>query len=469
MNVIVAGSGTSRTQPRLQSGAIDVVLVSICAGHFTAQAPWADWLDDCLEALLVCEQTVPAVVVRNWRHQNGSPLHIRCVNRHPGSSVLRAVRWSIGRTARRREQRARGRSAQGRCADRPGELLDRALRRAPFGILRVSKGETVMAANHAAVVMLASNPAAIVGAQLSDVLGACEPCEITDLLQLALSGSGGRRRRLRCMHCLAERWLSVRAVRVSSQAAVPVLLVFLDAVSSRRSHAARDLSGLAHDLATLAPSADSPPAVPSGGACVARAAAPVERGMVAHDRALNKNRQPLERSPLDLNRSLSEDVQALWSAVAPGTLLRLDFGADLPPVLGVWSELKQVAVHLVANASAALLGNRGVVTVRTRTVSAAAVPELSLSTDGVPERSHVLFEVTDPGPVVDRGLRQRMLTPLGFATDNPSGVSAAWVERVIRAHGGVLGACSKPGVGTIQRVALPVAPAANPRTPRPHP
>lgn len=113
--------------------------------------------------------------------------------------------------------------------------------------------------------------------------------------------------------------------------------------------------------------------------------------------------------------------------------MRMDLSADLPPVLGVESELREALVNLVFNAVDAL-PNGGLVTLRARMHN---------------ERRLVSIEVTDNGVGMDETTRQRCLEPF-FTTKGEagSGLGLAMVYGVVQRHGGDVDIASAPGKGT---------------------
>jgi nitrogen fixation/metabolism regulation signal transduction histidine kinase len=70
-------------------------------------------------------------------------------------------------------------------------------------------------------------------------------------------------------------------------------------------------------------------------------------------------------------------------------------------------------------------------------------------------------EVRDRGPGIPEGLRGRVLEPYTSTKERGSGLGLAFSRDVVDQHGGELELESRPGGGTVVRVLLPLAPAAD--------
>jgi len=153
--------------------------------------------------------------------------------------------------------------------------------------------------------------------------------------------------------------------------------------------------------------------------------------------------------PVEADNLISHAIalsQSRWKdmALERGDVIEVktELAADLAPILGVESELRDALVNLVFNAVDAL-PNGGVVTIRTKSVSA----ELG----GTP--NHVVIEVADNGVGMDEETRLRCLEPF-FTTkgERGTGLGLASVYGVVQRHGGGLAIESAPGAGTTVRL-----------------
>jgi two-component system NtrC family sensor kinase len=153
-------------------------------------------------------------------------------------------------------------------------------------------------------------------------------------------------------------------------------------------------------------------------------------------------RQPVPVAPL------VSDAMALVSArlVSRNLEARSDVPADLPPVPGDATGLRQVLLNLLSNAIDAT-DPPGLVTVSARVISndGARLPRLELA-------------VQDTGHGMSPDELRRAFEPF-YTTKAPgrgTGLGLVIVDHIVRAHGGHLITDSVPGRGTTMRVQLPL-------------
>ena len=136
------------------------------------------------------------------------------------------------------------------------------------------------------------------------------------------------------------------------------------------------------------------------------------------------------------------------------------------------AELRQVVLNLVTNASDALEGRSGVVSITTglRRLKAEFLAGTYLD-DGLPEGPYGVLEIADTGQGMESETRERMFDPFFSTRSAGRGLGLAAVLGIVRGHRGAIDVESKPGVGTTIRVFLPAistpstAPLAAPKPP----
>ncbi len=139
---------------------------------------------------------------------------------------------------------------------------------------------------------------------------------------------------------------------------------------------------------------------------------------------------PLVQQVLDLTQSRWKDMAQERGVDIE---IRVALADDLPPILGVESELREVLINLVFNAVDAL-PTGGVITIGGRHL----------------ERGDLVqIEICDNGIGMDEPTRQRCLEPF-FTTKGEagSGLGLAMVYGTLQRHGGDLEITSAPGQGT---------------------
>lgn len=110
--------------------------------------------------------------------------------------------------------------------------------------------------------------------------------------------------------------------------------------------------------------------------------------------------------------------------------------------------LHRVVVNLVLNAVQAADGE-GRVTIEVREAQPDELPR------GLPMGRAVLLKVSDDGPGIPEGLKERLFEPFVTGRTGGSGLGLAIVQRAVEAHRGVILVESAPGDGTAFSVVLP--------------
>lgn len=223
--------------------------------------------------------------------------------------------------------------------------------------------------------------------------------------------------------------------------------------------------GIAHDFNNLLvgilghaglAQMDLPPESPARGA--------IERIEMAAQRAADLARQMLAYSgrgrfiiePLDLSALVEEMAHLLEVAISKKVMLRFDLSAGLPAVEADATQIRQVVMNLITNASDALEGMSGVVAVSTGAMEAdrAYLSETYLDED-LQEGYFAYIEVTDTGAGMDRETVAKIFDPFFTTKFAGRGLGLAAVLGIVRGHAGALKVTSTPGKGTTFRVLLP--------------
>jgi PAS domain S-box-containing protein len=153
---------------------------------------------------------------------------------------------------------------------------------------------------------------------------------------------------------------------------------------------------------------------------------------------------------------VTELTRARWSDMpqSRGTVidLRTEISPQLPPILGVESELREALTNLIFNAVDAM-PDGGVLTIRTGVLNT-----------GEHEQQRVILEVIDSGVGMTADTRRRCLE-LFFTTkgERGTGLGLAMVYGIVQRHHGDIEIDSSPGKGT--RVQL-VFKASDPEQPK---
>jgi two-component system cell cycle sensor histidine kinase/response regulator CckA len=148
----------------------------------------------------------------------------------------------------------------------------------------------------------------------------------------------------------------------------------------------------------------------------------------------------LETRNVSLSALVVDTAQLLDAATSKRVRLELDLPDDVPAVLGDVSQLRQVLLNLVTNASEALGDREGHITVRTRGVD-----------------HSVTLSVSDDGRGMDAATRQKMFDPFFSTKGRGRGLGLASVLGIVRSHGGRVDVESATDLGTTVRIVLPAS------------
>jgi PAS domain S-box-containing protein len=174
--------------------------------------------------------------------------------------------------------------------------------------------------------------------------------------------------------------------------------------------------------------------------------------------------------PLDLTRLVQDTAHLLQVSISKKAVLKFDLAAGLPPVLADASQLRQIVMNLVINASEAIGDRSGIIALHTGLVRAdrryLADTQLAHS---LPEGDYVFLEVSDTGCGMTPELKARIFEPFFTTKFTGRGLGLAAVLGIVRGHRGALRVYSEPGKGTTFKLLLPMAPGAAVELPVPSP
>jgi len=161
---------------------------------------------------------------------------------------------------------------------------------------------------------------------------------------------------------------------------------------------------------------------------------------------------------VDLNRLVQEMTQLLSVNISKKAVVRYDLAPVMPLVSADPSQLQQVVMNLVTNASEAIGEDRsGVITIRTGTqvLDEMYLSYLAPSLPTSPGRYAVL-EVTDSGCGMTPEVMDRIFDPFFTTKFTGRGLGLSAMLGILRSHNGSLKIYSEPGRGSTFKVFLPV-------------
>jgi signal transduction histidine kinase/CheY-like chemotaxis protein/HAMP domain-containing protein len=181
---------------------------------------------------------------------------------------------------------------------------------------------------------------------------------------------------------------------------------------------------------------------------------------VSRMREFYRQREPqLALLPVDLNSLVTHVLdltRVRWTDMAQEHGISIDqktqLAEDLPPILGVESEIREALTNLVFNAVDAM-PQGGTLSLRTRTL----VQPQSTPDEAEAGRRLAIVEIADTGVGMDEDTRRRCLEPF-FTTkgERGTGLGLAMVYGTLQRHNADIEIDSIPGQGTCMRLLFPI-------------
>jgi len=159
---------------------------------------------------------------------------------------------------------------------------------------------------------------------------------------------------------------------------------------------------------------------------------------------------------VDLNALVREMAQLLQTVISKRAVLRFELAADLPLVEADATQVRQVVMNLITNASDAIGSDAGAITLRTGVRSASrATRASSYGDDALPDGLYAFIEVEDTGCGMDAETMGRIFDPFFSTKFTGRGLGLAATLGIVRGHQGTIDVASAPTRGTTFTVLLP--------------
>ena len=184
--------------------------------------------------------------------------------------------------------------------------------------------------------------------------------------------------------------------------------------------------------------------------------AAVRASELTHEMLAYSGRGRLSVEPIDLSTLVREMAQLLRSSISKKATLRFEFVDDLPAIDGDATQIRQVVMNLITNASEALGEESGVITLETGEIFAdEEYLESAYMDDGLGPQRFVVLEVTDTGTGMCEDTRSRIFDPFFTTKFTGRGLGLAAVLGIVRGHRGAIRVASEQGGGTSFQILFP--------------
>ncbi len=172
---------------------------------------------------------------------------------------------------------------------------------------------------------------------------------------------------------------------------------------------------------------------------------------------------------VDLSSLVRETTLLLEAIISKGATLEFEL-ASLPQISGDRTQLRQVIMNLITNASDSLDTHQGVIRISTSVIEAnrETLARFRFG-EQLEAGSYVSLEVSDTGCGMDEETASRIFEPFFTTKFTGRGLGMAASLGIIRSHGGAILVDSLPGRGTLIQVLLSLADSGMKLTTEPDP
>ncbi len=160
--------------------------------------------------------------------------------------------------------------------------------------------------------------------------------------------------------------------------------------------------------------------------------------------------------PIDLSKLIDEMDHLLMAAISKKSLLKFNLEKNLPAIEADATQVRQILMNLVTNASDAIGDRSGIINV---TTGAMDCDKNYLSStylkEELEEGLYVFLEVADTGIGMNEETAAKIFDPFFTTKFTGRGLGLAAVLGIIRGHNGAVKVSTEPGKGTAIRVLFP--------------
>jgi PAS domain S-box-containing protein len=159
---------------------------------------------------------------------------------------------------------------------------------------------------------------------------------------------------------------------------------------------------------------------------------------------------------VQLNQLVSDLLHLLETSISKKSRVQLDLDPQLPALEADPSQLQQVVMNLVINASEAIGDQPGVITVTTRAVVLRPTDQVCFGEkDPLRPGTYVALQVSDTGSGMAPEVIRKIFDPFFTTKFTGRGLGLAAIHGIVRGHRGGIQVSSEPGAGSTFRILFP--------------
>jgi PAS domain S-box-containing protein len=161
---------------------------------------------------------------------------------------------------------------------------------------------------------------------------------------------------------------------------------------------------------------------------------------------------------LDLNLLLDEMMHMLEVSISKKAVLRLNLNKNIPTVDVDATQIRQIIMNLVINASEAIGDKSGIIAISTGCMDCDKnyLQDVWLN-ENLSDGLYVYLEIVDTGCGMDRETKAKIFDPFFTTKFTGRGLGMAAVLGIVRGHKGAIKVYSEPGKGTTFKVLIPAS------------
>ncbi len=159
---------------------------------------------------------------------------------------------------------------------------------------------------------------------------------------------------------------------------------------------------------------------------------------------------------LNINEIIQNMTHLLEISISKNAVIKYNLYDDLPSINADPSQIRQIIMNLVTNASDAMNRTSGVISITTNEMECdMAYLSTAYMNSKLPDGKYVYLEVSDTGCGMDEETLSKLFDPFFTTKSTGRGLGLSAVLGIIRGHGGTVKVYSELGKGTSFKIFIP--------------
>jgi len=160
---------------------------------------------------------------------------------------------------------------------------------------------------------------------------------------------------------------------------------------------------------------------------------------------------------IDLSELVENMGKLIEVSLTKNIVLRYELNEQLPAIDADIAQIQQIVLNLITNASEAIEGKSGVISVTTGIMNVDTDYLNSCIAGKHTEGHYVYLEVSDTGCGMDKKTKEKMFDPFFSTKFTGRGLGMSAMLGIVQGHQGAMRVYSEVGKGTVIKVAFPIS------------